>query len=223
MAETFTDLQRARISVGNRLESSQVDQEITGAILRLAKIAEDSAGLAMRRTFRKAAPHIRAWVKETKGLGEHLMARLLGAIGDPAIANPMTWTEAPPEDHVCNPKRCGKGKHLVMLPSYRRTVSQLWSFCGHGDVTCKRCKGMTQEEAFRAGKPHAKMLVHLMAECCMKCSDSPYRDTYDAARITYQSREGWTPLHQHNAALRKVGKEILRDLWVVANKESSEK
>jgi hypothetical protein len=222
-AETFTDLQRARISVGNRRDSSQVDQEITGAVLRHAQVAEDAAGLVMRRTFRTAAPRVRAWVKETKGLGEHLMARLLGAIGDPAVANPMTWTEEPPEDHVCDPKRCGEGKHLVALAPYRRTVSQLWSFCGHGDPTRKRRKGMTQAEAFGAGNPHAKMLVHLMAECCMKCSGSPYRTVYDVARMTYATREGWTPLHQHNAALRKVGKEILRDLWIVANKGSTGK
>lgn len=216
MAETFSDLQRARISVGNRLGSSQVDQEMTAPILERAQLAEDGAALVMRRTFRGAVPHIAAWVKATKGLGEHLMARLIGAIGDPAIASPMRWTEEPPEDHVCDPKRCGEGRHLVSLPSYRRTVSQLWSYCGHGDPTRKRRKGMTQEEACAGGSPHAKMIVHLMAECCMKCADSPYRAIYDMARITYQSREGWSLGHQHNAALRKVGKEILRDLWVIS-------
>jgi hypothetical protein len=229
MAETFADLQRARISVGNRLGSSQVDQEITGAILRHAQVAEDAAGLVMRRAFRTAAPHLVAWVKQTKGVGEHLVARLLGAIGDPVIANPMTWMEKPPEGHVCDPRRCKKkvddkkARHLVALPSYRRTVSQLWSFCGHGDPTRKRRKGMTQTEAFAAGNPLAKMVVHLMAECCMKCNGSPYRAVYDVARVTYESREGWKPGHQHNAALRKVGKEILRDLWIVANSKNGEK
>src|SRR3972149_2323308 len=221
MAETFADLQRARVSVGNRLGSSQVDQEITGAIFRHAQVAEDVASLAMRRAFRTAAPTVAAWVKQTHGLGEHLMVRLLGAIGDPAVANPYHWEIGKkPKGHTCN-GHCGKTKkgevkHLVADLPYRRSVSQLWSFCGHGDPTRRYRDGMNQDEAFACGNPHAKMLVHLMAECCMKAGGL-YRDVYDVARINYQSREGWTLGHQHNAALRKVGKEILRDLWIVAN------
>ena len=61
------------------------------------------------------------------------------------------------------------------------------------------------------------MIVHLMAEACLKAkARSPYGPVYDEARATYEAREEWTPLHRHNAALRKVGKEILRDLWLVA-------
>lgn len=43
-----------------------------------------------------------------------------------------------------------------------------------------------------------------------------YRHVYDARRAVTQDREGWTPGHQHADALRIVGKEILRDLWLAA-------
>ena len=45
---------------------------------------------------------------------------------------------------------------------------------------------------------------------------SPYRVVYDMAAIKYEDREGWTKGHKRNAALRKVGKEILKDIWLVA-------
>jgi len=91
------------------------------------------------------------------------------------------------------------------------------------------------EEGAALGNPRAKMLVHLLAEAAMKCvgsaseeratsggssqptrARSPYRDVYEQGRATYATREGWTPARQHAAALRLVGKEILRDLWVVS-------
>lgn len=47
-------------------------------------------------------------------------------------------------------------------------------------------------------------------------ADRRYRSIYDEARVKYADRDGWTPGHQHAAALRLVGKEILRDLWVAS-------
>lgn len=104
---------------------------------------------------------------------------------------------------------------------------------------------MSAEDAAALGNPRAKVLVHLLAESCVKFkgsdladaalngngrasvepspvvhaparATSPYRPVYDEARARYASKEEWTPGHQHAAALRLVGKEILRDLWLVA-------
>ena len=107
-----------------------------------------------------------------------------------------------------------------------RSVSQLWSYCGHGDPARKRRAGMTAEEAAAMGNPQAKMLTRLLAECCMKQNGgtdkngkarlpSPYRAVYDEARMDYEARD-WTDGHRHNAALRKTGKAILKDLWLAA-------
>ncbi len=78
----------------------------------------------------------------------------------------------------------------------------------------------------------AKMRAYLVAEACMKCRQSPYRAVYDEARAKYAEtlhqvecrRCGpsgkpapvGSPLsdgHKHARALRKVAKEVLKDLW----------
>lgn len=228
-AESFEDAQKSRIAQENRFRSKTVDDNpaVTKA-LEAYRLAERKIGLAMRKTFRRAAPHIAEWVKSPDGLGvgEHLIARLLGTIGDPFIAEPYHWEKAPKGD-----------ERRILIPDdpYYRSVSQLWSYCGHGDPARRKRKGMSQDEALRCGNPRAKMIVHLLAECAMKCRESPFRAVYDAARVTYADRvhavecvrcgpsgkpakEGspWSLGHQHAAALRKVGKEILRELWITS-------
>ncbi len=102
------------------------------------------------------------------------------------------------------------------------------------------------------GNPKAKMLVHLLAEACVKAgvrvvegSDeregiSKYGQTYldgrkeyaDRAHATECNRCGpagrpaaagspWSKAHQHNAALRLVGKALLRDLWLAARADAT--
>ncbi len=44
------------------------------------------------------------------------------------------------------------------------------------------------------------------------CTCSPYRPLYDASKAHDAGRE-LTPIHIHNRALRRVAKEILKDLW----------
>lgn len=277
LAESFEDAQKARIAIENRLRSG-ADAGPALEALDSLRHAEGKLSLALRRKFRVVNPELTAWAKDTVGIGEHLLARLIGTIGHPVIASPYHWEGE------------GSDRILVSGPSYLRSVSQLWSYCGHGDPTRKRRKGMTADEAMSLGNPRAKMLVHLIAEGCVKCrgsatgdSDSsraggaiecatpeagsptsttlsaqtteltvsqavalgsdenddetrsqtqtilapvrrrsPYRDTYDLARITYSEREDWSDGHRHNAALRLVGKEVLRDIWLVAQTPTSE-
>ena len=94
---------------------------------------------------------------------------------------------------------------------------------------------MTAEQLAAQGSPMLKMLVHLNAESCMKTMSSPYRLVYERVRQDVtdkvhtvecvrcgpsgkpaQPGAPWSPGHQHAHALRIVGKEILRDLWTVA-------
>lgn len=94
-------------------------------------------------------------------------------------------------------------------PAERVMVSQLWQFCGHGDPERSRRKRGEQ----CSYSPTAKMRVRMIAESCMKQMHSPYRAVYDRERAKWEDRET-SDLHKHNHALRVVGKEILRDLWV---------
>lgn len=204
LAEVFEDLQKQRIATTNRAERGGIDPEYLAPALERLEAAEHYAGLVLHRQYRSVAPRaVRDWQKATVGVGEHLLARLLGVIGHPVHTTVYEWQ--------------GEGSERVLVEVGRmdRTVSQLWSYCGHGDPTRKRSRGMTADEALALGSPRAKTIVHLIAESCMKQRTSPYRAVYDDAREQYEDRD-WTPLHRHNAALRKVGKAMLKDLWLAA-------
>lgn len=244
-AELYADVQQTRIACANRAERGGLDPMVLASQLAGLKDSEHQLGLALVRCYRRVVPApIREWQKATPGIGEHLLARLLGAIGDPRWATPYHW-ESPdgagsiPESISDAPRRV-----LVADPPFERNVAKLWAYCGHGDPTRRRRKGMTAEDGAALGNPRAKMLVHLLAEAAMKCvgSDaqspaepsvnprpsrarSPYRDAYEQGRVTYVDRldddgKPWTPAHQHAAALRLVGKEILRDLWLAAGDQA---
>lgn len=222
-AEMFADHQQERIRQTNRAERGGVDPAVYQAALDDLDRTEHAMGLAMARCYRRVIdPEIIMWQRRTAGIGEHLLARILGHVGHPVQTAAHHWE--------------GSGAERVLIddgPMDRR-VSDLWSYCGHGDPERRKTKGMSAEEGAALGNPQAKMLVHLLAEACMKCTASPYREVYDQARERYADRthaapcvrcgpsgkpapEGspWSAGHQHAAALRLVGKEILRDLWII--------
>lgn len=221
--EQLEDAMAARIAAVNRAERGGVDPVIYEQYIAALTNAEHVCELAMRRCYRRVAPpEIVAWQKSERGIGDKLTARLLGHLGDPCIATPHHW------------EGTGTNRVLVADEPFQRTVSQLWQYCGVGDPTRRKTKGMTADEAFALGNPTIKMLLHLHAECCVKAGSGTYRDIYDDAREQYADRvhatdcvrcgpsgkpalvgSPWSKGHQHAAALRKVAKEILRDLWRV--------
>lgn len=206
IAEVYEDLQRVRIGIGNRVARAPIDGDLIAGQMEGIAQSEHQIKLLLRRTFRKTVdPEIVAWQAETIGVGEHLLARLLGVIGHPVHTTVHRWEGE------------GSERTLVVVGMKRRRVSDLWSYCGHGDATRRRAKGMSAADAAAMGNPRAKMLTHLIAESCLKAkARSPYGPVYDAGREKYEEREDWTPAHRHNAALRLVGKEVLRDLWYAA-------
>ena len=215
-AENFYDMQLVRLGIESRIDRGGVDADFYAPTLAAAEAAEKEAGKFLHAVYRRVAPAgVREWQKGALGIGEHLLARLLGAIGHPVHTTVYAWESE------------GRDKRtLVVVGDMDRSVSQLWSYCGHGDAERKRRKGMTADDAAALGKPSAKMLVHLLAESCMKQTAradangevtrdaSAYRDVYDAARERVADREGWSDDHRKNHALRLTGKAILRDLWL---------
>ena len=98
---------------------------------------------------------------------------------------------------------------------------------------------MTAEQVAAQGSPMLKMLVHLNAEACMKQMSSPFRPVYEQARLDVADKthsvecvrcgpsgkpaevgSTWNAGHHHAHALRITGKEILKDLWIVAGGKS---
>lgn len=117
-------------------------------------------------------------------------------------------------------------------PGERPNPAKLWAYCGIGDPKRKRAKGMTQEEAFKLGNPHAKKICWLIGESFVKTNKGPGREAYDAARAKYADRvhetacircgpagkpappgSPWSLKHQHEAAKRYAVKMFLKELW----------
>lgn len=204
LAEQFHDAQKARIAADNRVGSGEVDSVDYEPMIGAMRNAEDTWAKALRVEYRRVVPDpIRQWQQDRLGIGEHLLARLLGAVGHPVHTVPHWWEGE------------GEDRQLMEGEPFDRTAAQLRQYCGHGDPNRRRRKGMSAEEAAACGKPVAKMLVRLLAESCIK-QKGQYRKVYDERRAYTSEHRDWTPLHEHNDGLRLTGKAILDDLWEVA-------
>lgn len=254
-AESYADMQQTRIGLVNRMERGGVDADLLAGHRRFVDASENDFRLSMVRSYRRLIradmPGVEVWQKTMFGIGEHLLARLIGHLGHPVYATPYVWTDEAPPGHVCDPGHCGK-RHLVAVQPFARSVRQLWAYCGHG-AAVRRAVGMSQADALGLGSARCKMLVHLLAEATIKVtppkvqpiaivpsagsgpeSTMPatangvavrdrfsYRRIYDNRKAATVNRD-WTDGHRHADALRIVGKEILRDLWTAAHAQEVE-
>jgi hypothetical protein len=266
-AEMFADIDQEYTRQSNRVGVNG-DGEIVRPLnvdagpyivhLQALKALRHQIGLDLVRCYRKTVPpSVIAWQRAEKGVGEHLMARLLGHLGPVDVATPKAWADnqafdpSKPSSRTDNPKRV-----LIDQEPYRRSVSQLWAYCGVGDPTRKKRTGMSQEDAFKLGNPRLRTILWLIVDhVCMEpgrdikelmasedfglgwVSDAKrrYRRIYEERRAETVKREHagpcvrcgpsgkpapdgspWSKGHQHADALRIVGKEILRDLWLAA-------
>lgn len=227
LASTVSDLEAIRISLSNRLWSLTHPVADADGILRTfgledddpavlavaelltgAQTLEKSAIKAMQKRMQKHVLY--EWVKSNKGVGEKTAARLLSALGDPYMK----------EQYVED----GDEFRRIYKP---RSVSELWAYSGYGVVNGmapSRKKGQKSN-----WNPEIRMRTYLIAETSVKCNGT-YKPVYDAAKLHAVETPHTTdcvrckakagePLgagHAHARALRRVSKEILRDLWTLA-------
>jgi len=228
LCDTLDDLEDLRISTENRYRALTRDvADADGAVrglglppehpvvvqvgktLDLLQTQEHQMTLAVQREVRKSV--FADWVKAQKGVGEKQAARLLASLGDPAV-NEST------------------GEF--------RTLRQLWAYAGYavdGGYARRPAKGMSQDDLFKLGSPDVKMRAYLIATSCVKALGGNYRIVYDMERVALADavhasecrRCGpagkpalpGSPLsdgHKHARAVRKISKEVLRDLWTTA-------
>ena len=232
LASTVTDLENIRISLGNRLWSLTHEEQDSDGILRafglpdddpavlaVKELLEGAQGLekaAIKAMEKRMKDHVLyPWVESNKGIGKKTAARLLSALGDPYIKEMYV------ED--------GWGEYRRLLKP--RTLSELWAYSGYSVVDGKapsRLKGQKVN-----WNPEVRTRVWLIAETSVKCNGT-YKSVYDAAkaqemthvkdcsRCKAQAGEPLSKGHAHARALRRVSKEILRDLWLLS-KEWHEK
>lgn len=165
-AETYSDVQKARIQLFNRAglkadgqkqKNFDAARHVSAAWLEdemgKAKEAEDRiAGSVLRYYYEFAPSGVIEWQSSNPGVGEMMVARLLGHLGHPRIALPAHWE--------------GKGKKnrvLVHTEPYRRTVAQLWSYCGLGDPLRRPYAGMSADAFLALGNPILKTVAYLLA------------------------------------------------------------
>lgn len=203
VAESYWDAQKARIAVSNRLSRSRhlgMFDDLTNPLRQ----TEDKLGKILvanyRTLVRAELPAVEAWQRQTYGVGEHMLGRLLGHLGHPRIAHPHRWMTEPPDGHACDPLVCKDGKrHLVALEPFERSLRQLWAYAGHGDAS-PIPKGASQDELLARGNVPVKTLVHLIAEGTMKVpplrlvEDSPPVGAASADRAAAGSVDGPPPL-----------------------------
>lgn len=240
--DEYDAVQRARIRAGNRQDAFQrnagdaLDErhksmaemlgvDIAGQLQGL----EDDVARALRRVYRKVVPDVIVqWQQAQLGVGDLQFARLLGHLGHPRIAEPSHW------------EGTGSDRILVAEEPFERTVSQLVAYCGRtGDPMRRKRVGMSAEEAFGGGKPVLKMLTFLIAEAMVKAGVRKLGEPNDSVRYDIEARKAispwgqmyldlrrehferldWTPGHQHSAALHRIAKELVKELWRVAGED----
>lgn len=203
LAAQFSDIEQMRIATANRLRILTLNEADEDGVMRGWSLPDNHPSvIALRyqfeafeiqeKTMEKALAKqlkthpLHPWIKSQIGLGDKQMARLLGVIRDPY------WNE---------------------LHQRPRTVSELWAYSGLHVINgqgAKRRKG--QQSNWSA---EAKSRIYLIAVSCIKQSKSPYRAVYDDRRAhTAITHPDWTDGHSHNDALRIMGKEILKQLWI---------
>jgi hypothetical protein len=153
-AEMLEDALKAHAACANRANRAPgVDPGLYKAQLDSLAAAVKECRRGLELCYRRVVPPgIRAWVETVGGVGSPSMARLLGVIGHPVHTVQHEWTPHGP----------------VAVAILERRVSDLWSYCGHGDPTRRRREGMSQAEAFTLGSPRAKSLVRVIAGCAVK-------------------------------------------------------
>lgn len=238
-ADQLDDMERVRIATSNRLRSLTEPVEIKSAgividkgmantpesqaleaQLDALKAAEKSAVRELQRAM-KAHP-LAGFVSGNKGIGEKTVGRLLGSIGHPLFRyDPETEEEV------------------------ERTVSQLRSYCGCGDMAeQRRKKGVKSNWNAEARKQMFVIAEGTIKSRCYACREAGkereegegwtpppkgctceadgfhYRATFDKARGSYEGTD-ITDGHKMNRALQKVKKEFLKDLWLEARRVQS--
>lgn len=207
-AEMHYDAEKVRIATTNRVGSATVHPDLY-AYVEQVRASEAWSERALIEEARDTAPHVMQWVKETHGLGPKTMARLLGVLGHPVHAQPYHW------------KGVGKKRVVVADEPFDRTLRQLWSYCGVGDPERRPRPGMSSDEYHAMGNRRCRTRLYVISVACMKTPTSPYRSVFEFERDRIRTlHPEYTKGRVHNAALRKIGKEVLRDLYNVAKHDS---
>ena len=166
------------------------------------------------------------WLREVRGIGSVLAARLLSRLDLSRAPSPASFwaycglATVAAEELVC--ERCGG--HVFVPPGTR--VSAPHALAGRR-VTCPgplRARGLTESVRVAQGRPRrgeraaydieAKTICYLIGVSFVRCG-GPYRELYDERKAHLASAHAdWPAKRVHLAAVRATVKRFLADLWV---------
>ena len=170
-----------------------------------------------------------SWMSQQRGVGELLAARLLSRLDVTRAKTPSAfWAYCGLATIPGAAYQCPRCKLEVGMPiGYRlgenhftRAGSRLCS--GHLELIQRGDARVAPRRSIAGGRnsydAHARKSCYLIGVSMLRCS-SNYRTYYDAERERLANeRPGWTAKRSHLAALRKMEKVFLRDLWVAWRK-----
>lgn len=235
-AETLNDAIDTRVRFQNRERSATVPAEAFAATVKAYQASEESIRRELERCYRATVPaRVLAWQEESKGVGGPTLARILGVTGDPRLAHPMHW-EGTGESRVLvagEPhlrtvsqlwRYCGvgpvknrqvKGDAAALMANGSPQAKKLVYLLAESQVKGRgRYRPLYDETKERyAGRVHTADCEggwsgSLYVKCKVKEADGTTR--YAKAGDPFQKS------HVNAIAYRRIGKEILRDLWVAA-------
>jgi hypothetical protein len=208
LVELREDVQNLRVAIENRVRAivQSGNQPLVAQLSLVASLAEAEQEYQGKIEYEWALHPLAEWTETVQGLKSGMAVGTLVAYlgGDVLTAYPHHWAGT------------GEQRVLVADPSYQRTLAQLWAYCGVGDPALRRRKNMSSEETAAGGNQRAKKQLHIIAGSFLKSNNPRYRKVYDKAKRKYARRKDWSLGHAHNAALRRVKKEFLRDLYRAA-------
>lgn len=217
------DLQHVRIAMKNRIAAAERDNihniGLNQAVADQLDGVEAYAKSLVEEAYRDVVSDgVIEWQESQGGVGPLQLGRLIGVIGHPRVAVPREYYDNPDFDEDEYPSAKNPKRLLNELPPEPRSVDQLRAYCGMGDPAMRHTKGMTADQALRCGNPKAKMLTYrIVVQCRMSAGKGYYAERIRQAKDYYSIvHPEWTPGHNDAAAIRRVGKYLLKDLYDAA-------
>jgi hypothetical protein len=240
LGRLLDDIERMRIMNSNRIGAGQrggIDQPWMDTVAAQLDTLEHTVELELKRAWRKHP--LAPWAKAIPGAGEVLMGRLIAEIGDPAERpNPAKlWAYCGHGD----PARAGKiPKGATQEELFKRgsphAKKAVWKLAYQFMRTVG--SGAIPRSESEVAPPPQENGAKIRTEPSVltrRSPRSPYRDIYDARKTATEGKlhdkpcvrcgpaghpaqagSPWSDAHRHADALRIVGKEFLKDLWVAA-------
>ena len=165
------------------------------------------------------------WMSQQRGVGELLAARLLSRLDVARARTPSAfWAYCGLATIPGSAYQCPRCRLEIGIPSgyrlgdthFARAGSRLCN--GHLELVPGNTTRVAPRRSIAGGRnsydAHARKTCYLIGISMLRCG-SDYRACYDAERERLASeRPGWTAKRSHLAALRKMEKVFLRDLWI---------